>query len=98
MERAGVVKIFPNSAAATMSDVSTALDISSKVDTTGEGGLLGMAFHPSWPSKKELYLSYTVTGTDPSTPLTSIISRVRSTDGSTFDPASEEVLLRLDQP
>jgi uncharacterized repeat protein (TIGR03806 family) len=31
------------------------------VNTSGEGGLLGMAFHPEWPAKHEMYLSYTRT-------------------------------------
>jgi hypothetical protein len=35
------------------------LDISQKVDTASEGGLLGMAFDPRWPAVSEVHLSYT---------------------------------------
>ncbi|MBM4783788.1 MAG: hypothetical protein GQE15_39470 [Archangiaceae bacterium] len=95
MERAGVVKSFPNRPDAGTPEVRTVIDIDARVNDSGEGGLLGMAFHPQWPTRKELFLSYTRDGS----PLVSVISRFRTTDdGLTFDPASEERLLELDQP
>lgn len=95
MERDGRLQAFPNRADAGTADVVEILDISARVDTAGEGGLLGLAFHPQWATRKEVFLSYTETGS----PLRSIISRFKSTDsGLTFDPASEEKLLQLDQP
>ncbi|MDP1829363.1 MAG: PQQ-dependent sugar dehydrogenase [Archangium sp.] len=97
MERDGRLQAFPNRADAGTADVVEILDISARVNTAGEGGLLGLAFHPQWATKKEVFLSYTETGT--AGPLRSIISRFKSTDsGLTFDPASEEKLLQLDQP
>jgi uncharacterized repeat protein (TIGR03806 family) len=96
MERDGRLKGFPNRPDAGMADVVPLLDISTRVNTAGEGGLLGLAFHPQWATKKELFLSYTETGNGP---LRSIISRFKSNDsGRTFDPSSEEKLLQLDQP
>jgi uncharacterized repeat protein (TIGR03806 family) len=98
LERPGRIRVFPNSQAATSGQVTTFLDITAKVDTQGEGGFLGMAFHPQWATKKEVYVSYTETGTG-GNPLRSVIARYKSTDnGVTLDPASEERLLLLDQP
>jgi uncharacterized repeat protein (TIGR03806 family) len=98
MERSGRVRRFPNRATATPADVTTALDITSRVNTAGEGGLLGMAFHPEWPTKPELYVSYTETGSG-GPPQRSVIARYRSTDtGVTFAAGSEERLLTLNQP
>ena len=97
-ERAGVIRTFPNSPTAMPGDVTTFLDISARVNTSGEGGFLGVAFHPQWATKKEVYVSYTETGTG-SNPLRSVIARYKSTNnGLTLDPASEERLLLLDQP
>ena len=95
MERDGRLQGFPNRADAGTADVVELLDITGRVDTNGEGGLLGLAFHPQWATKKEIFLSYTESGS----PLRSIISRFKSNDsGLTFDPSSEEKLLQLDQP
>lgn len=96
LERAGRVLSFD---ATNPDTVRTVLDLSAKVNTSGEGGLLGLALHPDFATNGEAYPSYTVAGPDADTPLTSIISRIRSMDGGqTLDPGSEEVILSLDQP
>ncbi len=95
-ERNGRVRTFPNQDTVMTAAVTTVIDISARVDTAGEGGLLGLAFHPDWATRKELFLSYTrnVSGS-----LVSVVSRFRSTNnGVTFDPASEERLFELTQP
>ncbi len=95
LERGGYVRTFPNVATAMPSDVSTFLDIHTRVDLNGEGGFLGFAFHPNWPTTAEVYVSYTET----STPLRSVIARYRSTNGGvSLDASSEERLLTLEQP
>jgi glucose/arabinose dehydrogenase len=97
VQRGGSVVAFPNDVAAT--PVQTSEFISITVDTAGEGGLLGMAFHPDFPATPQVFLSYTRTGPDASHPLTSVISRFTSSDGGlTLDPASEQEILTLDQP
>jgi uncharacterized repeat protein (TIGR03806 family) len=96
MERAGVVKSFPNMDNAMPNSVTEIINISGRVNGAGEGGLLGMAFHPQWPARRELFLSYTRTGN----PLISVIARFKPTvpNAETFDPASEERLLEVNQP
>ena len=79
---------------------SSFLDISALVDSGFfESGLLGLAFHPDWPTTPEVFVSYTATGPDPvARPLLSRISRFTSTDGGlTANAATEEVLLIVAQ-
>jgi uncharacterized repeat protein (TIGR03806 family) len=92
VEQAGVVRAFDNVAAPTASTVF--IDIDARVSGGGgsEMGLLGMAFHPNFPSDTRVFLSYT-------TASTSRISSFRTTDGGvTLDPSTEQVLLTVDQP
>ncbi|HEY0943460.1 MAG TPA: PQQ-dependent sugar dehydrogenase [Steroidobacter sp.] len=71
------------------------IDITSRVRSGGEMGLLGMAFHPNFPTDSRVFLSYT-TG---NSPLVSRISSFRSNDGgATLDPTSETILMTIDQP
>lgn len=88
--------------AQTDADVTTWLLIN--VTVGGEGGLLGIAFHPDWPAKKEVYLSYTrpvVAGDPPAPPAcptggttawTQVLSRFTSPDGVTLDPTPDEII------
>jgi uncharacterized repeat protein (TIGR03806 family) len=99
LERPGRIRAFPNMPGAMPGSVTTFLDIAARVNTSGEGGLLGAAFHPQWATKKEVFVSYTETGPGGSIPLRSVIARYTSMDnGVTLDPTSEERLLVLDQP
>jgi uncharacterized repeat protein (TIGR03806 family) len=100
VEQGGVVKQFSGSAPASAAVVA---DISDRVagpgdtpDPGGEMGLLGMAFHPQFPTDPRVFLSYT---TFASGPRQSRVSAFRSPDaGVTLDPSSETVLLTVDQP
>ncbi len=100
LEKAGVVRAFPNQANVMSNQITTVLNVSTRVDNTqNEGGALGLALHPQWATRKELFLSYTRAGRGAGVALVSVISRFRSNDnGVTFDPNSEERLLQLDQP
>ncbi len=67
------------------------LDIRDRVRASGsEQGLLGLAFDPGFAHNQRLYVNYT--GADGAT----FISRFSATDAA--DPASEEVLLTVEQP
>ncbi len=79
--------------------LNRALDIRSLVDTSIEGGLLDIAFHPDFTNNGYVYLSYTATGPNSATPLISHIARFTSSDGGdSFDAASEFTVLTVDQP
>jgi uncharacterized repeat protein (TIGR03806 family) len=92
VEQAGAVRQFAVNSSASP---GVFVDITARVRSGGEMGLLGMAFHPNFPTDNRVFLSYT-TGTSP---LVSRISAFRSTDGgATLDPNSEQVLLTVNQP
>lgn len=94
LEKSGVVRVFANDASVSSSSVF--LDLSGVVNAAGEGGLLGMAFHPNFPTTPEVFVSYTRTGAG--TPLVSYVSRFYSMDGGlTADPAVEDIILTLAQ-
>ncbi len=73
------------------------LDITSKVESGGEKGLLGLAFHPNFSSNRRFFINYT---RRLGSQLQSIISEYA---GSTSNPnqadaSSERILLTVDQP
>lgn len=92
VEQNGFVRVFENTAAVTSAGVF--IDIDARVNSTcGECGLLGMAFHPTFPTDPRVYLSYTAGN------LQSRVSEFRTFDaGLTLDPGSERVLITVDQP
>lgn len=91
VQQGGAVQQFTGTNPAS---ASAFVDITSRVRSGGEMGLLGMAFHPNFPTDNRVFLSYT-TGT----PLVSRISSFTSSDGgATLDPASETILMSIDQP
>ncbi len=93
VEQGGRVLSFADNAA--VASASTVVDITARVRSGGEMGLLGMAFHPQFPSNPRAYLSYT-TGAGQ---LQSRVSEFRTADGgTTLDPNSEVILLTVDQP
>jgi uncharacterized repeat protein (TIGR03806 family) len=93
VEQDGVVRRFQNQP--TASSASVVLDIRSRVASGGEMGLLGMAFHPNFPTDPRAYLSYT----NSDGALVSRISEFLSTDGGlTLDPASERIFFSVAQP
>ncbi|MBW3629562.1 MAG: PQQ-dependent sugar dehydrogenase [Gemmatimonadetes bacterium] len=69
------------------------LDISSKVGSGGERGLLGLAFHPAYASNGYFFVNYTDRNGD------TRIERYRaSADRNRADPGSVKRLLSIDQP
>ena len=92
VEQAGKIKVFQNSSSAQVS--KTFLDITDRVTSGGETGLLGLAFHPDFKNNGYFYVDYTTPN-----PLTTRISRFRvSSNPDSADKNSEVVLLSFTQP
>ncbi|HEX8151847.1 MAG TPA: PQQ-dependent sugar dehydrogenase [Thermoanaerobaculia bacterium] len=70
------------------------LDVRTLVSTGGERGLLSVAFHPRYRENGFFYVNYTDTAGD------TVVARYRVSPGdpNRADPASAQVLLRVDQP
>src|SRR3954469_10171459 len=94
VEQGGVVRVFANLPAVTTS--TAFIDISGQVTVDGEAGLLGMAFHPSFPTDPRAYLFYSHTEAGV---LMSRLSEFSTADnGASLDPASEKILITLPKP
>jgi glucose/arabinose dehydrogenase len=90
VEQGGRIRIIKNGAL-----LSTPfLNISTRVSTGGERGLLGLAFPPDYARKGYFYVDYTNTSGD------TVIARYqRSTaDPDAADPSSEQILITIAQP
>jgi glucose/arabinose dehydrogenase len=70
------------------------LDISDRISSGGERGLLGLAFHPGYPGDPRFFVDYT--DQDGNTVVASY--RVSASDPDVADPGSEVALLRVAQP
>lgn len=70
------------------------LDISARITSGGERGLLGLAFHPRFEGNRRFYVNYTDTSGDT---VIAEYKRSRSFDNRAV-AGSERVLLTIDQP
>lgn len=93
IEQAGFIRIVrPNGAV----DATPFLDITGRVESGGETGLLGLAFHPDYASTGYLYVNYTATV---GAALVTRISRFSVTANPDIaDPTSEAILFTVTQP
>lgn len=93
VEQNGRIMVFANTPSATT--VDTFLNIDPRVNTQGEEGLLGLAFHPDYERNGYFYVYYSAAG-----PRRSVIARysVDPADPNRADPDSEQVILEVDQP
>ncbi len=93
VEQGGVIKVFDNSPNATTASVF--LNLSDKVLSGGELGLLGLAFDPHFSENGYFYVYYTADN-----PLRSVISRfsVSLFNGSRAEANSEKIVLQVPQP
>ena len=92
VEQGGRVMVFNNDSGVVA--VDTFVDIVARVASGGEMGLLGMAFHPDFPGNPRVYLSYT----NETSGRVSRISEFKLGVGGNLDPASEQILLVINQP
>jgi glucose/arabinose dehydrogenase len=96
IEKGGKVLMFDNDDA--VASVNVSADFSSIVDANGEGGLLGMTFHPSYSGSGQVYFNYTVTGPGPLTPLTTKVARYNMNISGIIDTGSGSIIMSVDQP
>ena len=70
------------------------LDIVERIASGGERGLLGLAFHPDFPGDPRFFVNYTDRNGD------TVIAEYRldAADPDVGDPASERILLQIEQP
>ncbi len=61
VQQNGFIKVFSNDSSATSS--STFLNVTARIATSGEEGLLGLAFHPNYASNRYFYVYYSQAGT-----------------------------------
>ncbi len=74
---------------------AVALDIRDRVRGGGEQGLLGLALHPDWPEAERAFVHYSDRNGDT---ILSEVSAASTASPPSFDPASERILLQVDQP
>jgi glucose/arabinose dehydrogenase len=96
-QQQGQIHLFANQP--DVKETKVFLDLSKKVvykDNQNEEGFLGLAFHPKFKANGQFFVFYSPNDA----PLTTVISRFRTLkdDPTRGDPASEQVLFRLNRP
>ncbi len=90
VERAGRIKVFPNSSSALLA--KEFLNITDRVSSGGEKGLLGLAFHPDYETNGYFYVNYTNASS-------TVIARFQVTSNpDSADKNSEFQILTFNQP
>lgn len=90
VEQAGRIKVFPNNQ--NTSVAKEYLNITDRVSSGGEKGLLGLAFHPDYETNGYIYVNYTNSNS-------TVISRFQVTNNpDSADKNSEFQLLTFTQP
>jgi uncharacterized repeat protein (TIGR03806 family) len=100
VQKTGSVRVFDNTpnVSSTREFINLASRLNSNpASSNDERGLLGMAFHPNYPTDPRVYLYYT--GTDANLGLVDRVSQFRlAGNGTSLDPASEIELFNVDDP
>ncbi len=97
LEDEGRIRIFNQEVLA----ATPFLDISSKVQSGGEQGLLGLAFHPQYATNRKFYVDYTAANPDSAThgqfPLVDVVEEytANANDITTADPSSARIVLSI---
>lgn len=93
LEQAGRIRIIRSGAVV----ATPFLDITAKVASGGELGLLGLAFHPAYASNRKFYVDYTrQAGALWETVIAEYLASAANPDQA--DAASERILLTVAQP
>jgi glucose/arabinose dehydrogenase len=87
VEKGGLIKVQQGSS------VSTWLDLSGRVNTAGERGLLGMAFDPGFASNGRFYVNYI-----DRTTLNTVVASYTVNSAGSVDLSSERTIITVAQP
>ena len=88
VEQTGRIRVFDRSGKA----LGTFLDIAGRVQSGGERGLLGLAFHPEYESNGRFFVYYSDNAGD------NVVSEFKRRSATAADSGSERALLRMDDP
>lgn len=93
VQQNGIIQVFANDSNTSSSQIF--LNLTNKIITGSERGLLGLAFHPDYENNRYFYVDYTRAG-DGAT----VISRFTTQAGNPnkADSLSEQILLTIAQP
>ncbi|MDF2693357.1 MAG: hypothetical protein K0S65_1740 [Labilithrix sp.] len=96
VEQGGIVKVVPPGGG----EPTVALDISDRITSGGEAGLLGLAFDPAFAENGFVYLYFTAKlEVKEGVVFQDVVARMFSADGgATFDPSSQKILIQVDDP
>ncbi len=101
LEQAGRVWRFPNRRDVTPGERTLMLDLPAR-RSGNEEGLLGLAFHPDYAENRQVFLHYSQAGSAnrrSRAKQRGVIARfIADATDARIDPASERVLLEVDQP
>ncbi len=90
--RPGEIYVFDNDDNAT--EKTRVLDLRNQINTKGEGGLLSIAYHPQFKTKRTIYVNYTSTGQ-----FNTVVSEFTAyPNKDLFNKASERKLVVIKQP
>lgn len=90
-QRGRVLALDPDSG-----EQAEVVNLSDRIRSGGEQGLLGLALHPDWPADARAFVHYSDASGNT---VISVLSGAQSGDGPpTLDPGSERVLLQVTQP
>ncbi|HUG47502.1 MAG TPA: PQQ-dependent sugar dehydrogenase [Candidatus Limnocylindria bacterium] len=89
VEQAGVVRVLERDGSLRSQPL---LDLTDRVRAGGEQGLLGLAFHPAYADNGRLFVNYTDHNGD------TVVAEFRRSAEAVADPATERIVLRVEQP
>lgn len=93
LEQAGTIKRMAGPAG-TPAQPTPYLDIKTKVFPRLQGGLLGLAFHPSFAQNQRFFITYIAKTGNPQLPFQIVLAEYKGT-GERANAASEKILLQI---
>lgn len=96
VEQAGRIKVFQNRSNITSGEIKTYLDITDRVSSGGEMGLLGLAFHPDYENNGYFYVNYTISSPSRATRISRF--QVSAANPDSANKNSELILFSFAQP